>query len=83
MVIENLLRMDFDLAQERRRHRVTVALIGEDRHGAADAMRFEDRLGDAKRQTVKRTDNDDAIVALNFRSHALAHCRNDFAVDLG
>ena len=81
MVFKNLLDMHVDLAQDRRRDGVAVAFVGQHRHAALDAERLEDGFGDAKRQAVERPDEDDAVVALAFRPHAIAHGGNDLAVD--
>lgn len=81
-MIENLLSVDFDLSQERRRHRVAVAFVGEDRHAALDAERLENGFGDTEGQTVKRTNNDDAIIAVDFSPCSIADCRNDLAENL-
>jgi len=80
-VIENLLGMNLDLAQERRRDRVAVALIGEDGHASFDAERFQDRLRDAKRQTVERPDDDDPVVAFADGFNPPSQRRNDFTKD--
>ncbi len=47
---EHLLDVDVYLAEERRRNRVAVALVGQERHPPLQAERLEDRLRDPERQ---------------------------------
>ena len=48
-VLENLLRVDLYLSNKGRRHRITVAFVGEYRHATTNAERLENGLGDAER----------------------------------
>jgi hypothetical protein len=47
-----LLDGNLHLAQERRRDRVAVAFVSQDRHAMLEAQRFEDGFRDAERQTI-------------------------------
>jgi len=70
---EHLLDVDVHLAEERRRNRVAVALVGQERHPPLQAERLEDRLRDPERQAVERPDQDDAVEALALGLQAIVH----------
>ena len=80
-VFQNLLYVDVDLSQERRRNRIAVTLIGEKWHPLLDTQRFQDRLGYPKWKAIERPDENDSVIAVTLGPQSLADRWNGFAVD--
>ncbi len=80
---EHLLDVDVHLAEERRRNRVAVALVGQERHPPLQAERLEDRLRDPEWQAVERPDQDDAVEALALGLQTIVHRGDNLTEERG
>src|SRR5271166_1225013 len=79
---QDLLNMNFDLPQKGWCDCEAVTFVSQDRHAALNTDRFKDCFGDAERQAIEWTDDDDTIVAFSSRLETFADSRNGFTIDL-
>ena len=80
-MLKNLLNMNIDLSHHRRRDRIAVALICQNRHSLLNATWLENRLRDPVLEAIEWPQEDDAVVPFTGGFKALAQGRDNFPIN--